>query len=87
MHRGITTSMKTAISVDDALMAQADETARDLGLSRSALIAEALQNFLRERQRTRISEQLNQVYANEPTADERRLVGKFKKKLPLKSSW
>lgn len=82
-----TRSVKIAISVDDALMAQADETARDVGLSRSELIAEALRGFLRERYGTRISEQLNQVYANEPTADERRLVGKFKKKLPLKSSW
>ncbi|MBS1830445.1 MAG: hypothetical protein JST93_34400 [Acidobacteria bacterium] len=30
--------VKTVISVDDALMAQADEAARDLGLSRRGLV-------------------------------------------------
>ena len=79
--------MKTAISMDDSLMEQADEAARDLGLSRSGLIAEALRDFLRQRRRTRISELLNKAYANEPTPQERRLVRKLKTKLPVQDSW
>ncbi len=39
MQNGITNGMKTAISVEDALMEEADGAARDLGVSRSALIA------------------------------------------------
>ena len=79
--------MKTAISMDDALMAQADEAARDLGLSRSGLIAEALREYLRKRRQTQITEQLNQAYANEPTPKERSLTRKLKSKLPVRDTW
>ena len=79
--------MKTAISVDDALMRRADEAARDLGLSRSALVADALREYLSQRRRARISEQLDQAYANAPTPDERRLVRKLKTKLPAPDRW
>lgn len=84
---GITKSMKTAISVDDALMQQADDAARDLGMSRSALIAQALRGFLQQRRRERVTEQLNQAYQNEPNPDERRLVRKLRSKLPVADRW
>jgi len=38
--------MNAVISVEDALLAEADIAARDLGLSRSGLIAEALREYL-----------------------------------------
>ncbi len=79
--------MKTAISVDDALMEQADAAARDLGLSRSRLIAEALREYLRQRRRTRISEQLNQAYAKDPDPAERRLVRKLRTKVAVHDRW
>jgi metal-responsive CopG/Arc/MetJ family transcriptional regulator len=79
--------MKTAISVDDALMEEADEAARDLGLSRSGLIADALRDYLRKRRRTRITEQLNQAYSNGPAPNERRMVGKLRTKLPVQDRW
>ena len=68
-------------------MEQTDEAARDLGLSRSGLIAEAVRDFLRQRRRTRITEQLNQAYANDPSPDERRLVRKLRTKLPVLDRW
>ena len=73
--------------MEDSLMVQADEAARDLGLSRSGLIAEAVRDFLRQRRRTRITEQLNQAYANDPSPDERRLVQKLRTKLPVLDRW
>ena len=79
--------MKTAISMDDSLMEQADAAARDLGLSRSGLIAEALRDYLLHRRRARITDQLNQAYAQQPTEDERRGVRKLKTKLPVQSRW
>ena len=79
--------MKTAISVDDSLMQEADVAARDLGLSRSGLIADALRDYLRRRRRTRISEQLNQAYSNSPNPDERRLARKLRTKLPVQDRW
>ena len=87
MQSGITKSMKTAISVDDSLMEQADQAAQDLGLSRSRLIADALRDYLRNRRRTRITEQLNQVYAKVPDPAERRLVRKLRTKLPVQDRW
>ena len=79
--------MKTAISVEDALMEQADDAARDLGLSRSGLIAEALREYLLRRRQARVSHRLNQAHANEPSPDERRLVRKLKTKLPTLDRW
>jgi metal-responsive CopG/Arc/MetJ family transcriptional regulator len=79
--------MKTAISVEDALMEQADDAARDLGLSRSDLIAEALREYLQRRRQARVYDQLNQAYANEPSAGERRLFGKLKTKVPTPDRW
>ena len=38
--------MKTAISIDDGLLQEADETARLMGLSRSRLFALAVGDFL-----------------------------------------
>lgn len=87
MHCGITESMKTAISVDDALMEQADETARELGLSRSRLIAEALREYLRRRRNARITEQLNRAHAKGPSQEERELVRSFKNKVRLRDPW
>ncbi len=87
MQSGITKGMKTAVSVDDALMEQADKAARDLGLSRSALVAEALRVFLRQRRQALITEQLNRVYADEPSPAERRLVRKLKTKLAAQDAW
>lgn len=79
--------MKTAISVEDSLMEQADSVARDLGLSRSALIAQALQDYLRRRRRSAISEQLNQAYSDQPDPAERRLVRRLKTKVATADRW
>jgi metal-responsive CopG/Arc/MetJ family transcriptional regulator len=55
--------MKTAISIDDALLREADKTARLMGLSRSRLFAVAVGDFLRRRRREQMLRQLNEVYA------------------------
>ncbi len=79
--------MKTAISVDDVLMDEADQAARDLGLSRSALIAEALRAYLRLRKQAQTTAALDAAYAGEPDADERLLVRRLRAKLPLRDEW
>lgn len=68
-------------------MQQADEAARDLGLSRSRLISDALREYLQKRRRTLITEQLDRVYSNVPSVTERRLVRKLRTKLPAKDQW
>ena len=87
VKRGITGSMKTAISVENSLMEEADNAARDLGLSRSGLIAEALREYLKRRRRARVSEQLNQAHSDVADLGERQLVRKLRMKLPARDRW
>jgi metal-responsive CopG/Arc/MetJ family transcriptional regulator len=54
--------MKTAISIDDGLLREADKTARLMGLSRSRLFAVAVGDFLQRQRRERMLQQLNEVY-------------------------
>jgi metal-responsive CopG/Arc/MetJ family transcriptional regulator len=55
--------MKTAISINDGLLREADKTARRMGLSRSRLFAVAVGDFLQRQRRERMLRQLNEVYA------------------------
>lgn len=57
--------MKTAISVPDDLFASADALARRLGLSRSALYATAVAEFLAKHTTSEVTEQLDRLYASE----------------------
>jgi hypothetical protein len=54
--------MKTAISLPDALYADAENTARDLGIPRSQLFARALEEYISHHRTERITERLDQVY-------------------------
>jgi len=73
--------MKTAISIDDALLREADRTAKLMGLSRSRLIAIAVDDFLRQRRRTQMLTGLNEVYANGATSAEKRVLKGIKTKV------
>jgi metal-responsive CopG/Arc/MetJ family transcriptional regulator len=79
--------MKTAISVEDDLMEQADDAAQELGLSRSGLISAALREYLQRRRQAQVFSRLNQAYANEPNPDERQLVRKLRTKIPALDRW
>jgi metal-responsive CopG/Arc/MetJ family transcriptional regulator len=77
----IGTTMKTAISIDDGLLQQADETARLMGLSRSRLFALAVGDFLNRQRQDQMLQRLNEVYANEPEAGEKVLLKRIKAKV------
>src|ERR1019366_2800423 len=55
--------MKKAISIDDGLLQEADETARLMGLSRSRLFAMAVGDFLQRQRRGQMLLRLNEVYS------------------------
>lgn len=84
--------MKTAISVNDRLLADADQTAKEMGVSRSRLFSIALESYLRDRLRERMLEQINRVYGgdDEQTARAERettidMKARFRK--VVKDSW
>jgi metal-responsive CopG/Arc/MetJ family transcriptional regulator len=81
--------MKTAISLDDHLLQQADQTAKQMGMSRSGLFALALQDYLRRRRQAEVAEQLNQVYTGKADLPERRTTARMKAKFrsTIKERW
>jgi metal-responsive CopG/Arc/MetJ family transcriptional regulator len=57
--------MKTAVSLPDALFAEAEAVAKRLRMSRSKLYATALARFLKENGSRGVTELLNEVYSKE----------------------
>lgn len=55
--------MKTAISIPDDVFAAAERAAEEMGLSRSALYARAVSDFVARRDDARVTERLDAVYA------------------------
>jgi metal-responsive CopG/Arc/MetJ family transcriptional regulator len=72
--------MKTAISMDDGLLQEADDTARALGLTRSRLFALAVGDFLKRQRKEQILRRLNEVYAKPPSPAEKELLRRIKAK-------
>ena len=81
--------MKTAISIDNGLLQEANETARLMGLSRSRLFAVAVGEFLQRQRREQMLLRLNEVYANEVEPAEKRLLKGMKVKVrpTVKERW
>jgi predicted transcriptional regulator len=81
--------MKTAISLDDHLLEQADQTAKQMRVSRSGLFALALQDYLRRRRQAEVAEQLNRVYTGKPGVPEQRTTARMKPKFrsTIKERW
>lgn len=81
--------MKTAISVDDELVREADGAAHEMGVSRSRLFSLAMESFLRSRRQAAATEQLNRVYAAPPTPAEKALTARMKAKFrtTIKERW
>jgi predicted transcriptional regulator len=58
--------MKVAISLPDPVFDAAEKLASRMQVSRSQLYAQAIAEFLNHRQGSRVTEQLDAVYAVEP---------------------
>ncbi len=59
--------MKTVISLPDQVFAEAESLARELGFSRNQLYAEAIKSYLQQHKRQKIMDDLNKIYAGEPS--------------------
>jgi len=66
--------MKTAISIPDSQFEAAEKLAARLGLSRSELYQQALSEFIVKYSDEMITEQLNQVYAEEKAVVDEELL-------------
>jgi hypothetical protein len=81
--------MKTAISIDDGLLRDADKTASQMGLSRSGLFALAMGDFLERQRAEQMLRKLNEdYYANGAEPTEKCLLKGIKAKArPAKERW
>jgi metal-responsive CopG/Arc/MetJ family transcriptional regulator len=81
--------MKTAISIDDEILQEADKTARRMGLSRSRLFALAVGDFLHRQRQEQMLLRLNEVYADQGAPSEKGLLSgiKAKARRSLKDPW
>ena len=71
-------SIKTAISIEKSLFAQANALARKMKVSRSRLFVIALEDFIREQENREILEKVNAVYGDEPDEAEKELRRKMR---------
>lgn len=58
--------MKTTVTIPDELVRRAEKMARKRKISRSRLIAEAVENYLDEYEETEITAKLNEFYEKNP---------------------
>ncbi len=62
--------VKAAVSLQKQLLQQVDQLAGDLNLSRSHLIALALQEFIARHENKRLVDQLHAAYEDDPQDEE-----------------
>ena len=81
--------MKTAISIDDDLLQEADAAAQSMGLSRSRLFARAVGNFLKEHREDQMLRSLNAVYEGKLDPGEKHLLKAIKARVrpAVKDRW
>mgnify|MGYP001587268527 CR=1 FL=1 len=72
-------SIKTAISIDKSLFTQANALARKMKISRSRLFVIALEDYMRQQENLRLLEEVNAVYADEPSNEEKELLRRMRK--------
>ena len=63
-------TVKTAISIEKTLFEQTDLAARRLNLSRSRLVARALEEFLKKLENNQLLERIDDAYADAPSPAE-----------------
>lgn len=64
-------SVKTAISIPEPLFNRAEAVAHSLQISRSQLIARAVDEFVKRYESRMLLDSLNRAYDESPSADER----------------
>jgi metal-responsive CopG/Arc/MetJ family transcriptional regulator len=72
-------SIKTAISIDKSLFTQANALARKMKVSRSRLFVIALENYMRQQENLKLLEEVNAVYTDEPSGEEKELLRRMRK--------
>lgn len=71
-------SVKTAVSIPEPLFKEAEGLARRLGVTRSRLYAEALEDYVEHHENEELLEKINAAYEKPLSAEEKRLFERMK---------
>jgi metal-responsive CopG/Arc/MetJ family transcriptional regulator len=80
--------MKTAISMEDDLLAEADRLARRIGISRSRFLSLAVRDYLTRYRQEQMTQRLNEIYRQSNAEDAvltQRMKAKFRQ--AVKDRW
>ena len=81
-------TVKTALSIDEALFERAAALAEELDVSRSRLFAMALEQFLRKHEGKKLLEKINSVYAEgSPVSEEEASARRAKHREITEGTW
>jgi metal-responsive CopG/Arc/MetJ family transcriptional regulator len=72
-------NVKTAISIQESLFAQAESLARRMKVSRSRLFVLALEDYIKRQENRELLAQINAAHAEEPDAAEQALRSKLRR--------
>ena len=75
----MSTTIKTAISIQKTLFEQAENLAQQLKISRSHLFGLAIETFIKSHQNQILLDEINQAYSDEPDPNEKVLLSKVRK--------
>lgn len=82
--------IKTAISIDGDLLAETVSLAEEMDVSRSQVISEALEEYIRNYHNKKILHQINEAYSGYPDKDEYetlKIIKSHRKKLGNQDEW
>lgn len=81
-------TVKTAISLPEPLFNRAEEAAHRLDISRSQLVARAVEEFLKRYESRMLLDSLNRAYEDSSSADEREQMQAMRtKQRRIKAEW
>jgi len=80
-------TVKTAISMDEALFRQADRLARRLRMTRSGLFSTALREFLERHAAEDLVRAINAAHADGGDDEDRAFLRRASRRLPGRSPW
>jgi metal-responsive CopG/Arc/MetJ family transcriptional regulator len=63
--------VKTAISIENDLLTETTSLAKELDISRSQVVSEALEEYIRNHHHRKMLHQINEAYSEYPDPDEK----------------
>ncbi len=82
--------VKTAISIDDNLLAETESLAQELDIPKSQVVSMALEDFIRHHRNKQLLAQINEAYADAPDSEDEinlEIIRSHRRKLGEHDEW